>query len=55
MTDSIARTERQLGAIIRRARRQSSLTPGALGDLFHMRQGMISRLQAGEQAASRVP
>jgi hypothetical protein len=55
MTDSIARTERQLSAIIRRARRQSSLTPRALGDLLHMRQGMIFRLQAGEQAASRVP
>jgi HTH-type transcriptional regulator/antitoxin HipB len=50
MTDSIARTEKQLGAIIRRARKQSGLTQGALGDLIHLRQGTISRLEAGEPA-----
>ncbi|UXN58568.1 helix-turn-helix domain-containing protein [Phyllobacterium zundukense] len=50
MTDSIARTEKQLGAIIRRARKQSGLTQGALGDLIHLRQGTISRLEAGQPA-----
>ncbi|RFC63907.1 MULTISPECIES: helix-turn-helix domain-containing protein [Mesorhizobium] len=50
MTDSIARTEKQLGAIIRRARKQSALTQGALSDLIHLRQGTISRLEAGEPA-----
>ena len=50
MTDSIARTEKQLGAIIRRARKQSDLTQKALGQLVHLRQGTISRLEAGEPA-----
>lgn len=50
MTDSIARTEKQLGAIIRRARKQSGLTQGSLGELIHLRQGTISRLEAGEPA-----
>ena len=50
MTDSIARTEKQLGAIIRRARKQSDLTQKALGERVHLRQGTISRLEAGEPA-----
>jgi len=50
MNDAIARTEKQLGAIIRRARKQSDLTQKALGELVHLRQGTISRLEAGEPA-----
>ncbi|MCO4317845.1 helix-turn-helix domain-containing protein [Phyllobacterium sp. 21LDTY02-6] len=50
MTEAIARTEKQLGAIIRRVRKQSGLTQGGLGDLIHLRQGTISRLEAGEPA-----
>lgn len=50
MTDQIARNEKQLGAILRRARKQAGLTQGALGDNIHLRQGTVSRLEAGEPA-----
>lgn len=50
MTEQIARNEKQLGAILRRARKQASLTQGALGDHIHLRQGTVSRLEAGEPA-----
>ncbi len=51
MTDhQIARTEKQLGAIVRRARKQAGLTQGALGEKIHMRQGTVSHLEAGEPA-----
>ncbi|MCP3381260.1 helix-turn-helix domain-containing protein [Bradyrhizobium sp. CCGUVB4N] len=47
MTQHIARTEKQLGAILRRARKQASLTQSDLGNL---RQGTVSRLEAGAPA-----
>jgi HTH-type transcriptional regulator/antitoxin HipB len=50
MTDQIARSEKQLGAILRRARRQAGLSQGALGARVHLRQGTVSRLEAGEPA-----
>ncbi len=50
MNEQIARTEKQLGAIMRRARKQASLTQGSLGERTHLRQGTISRLEAGEPA-----
>ena len=50
MSEQIARTEKQLGAIMRRARKQASLTQGSLGERIHLRQGTISRLEAGEPA-----
>lgn len=50
MTEQIARTEKQLGALIRRARRQAGLTQGRLGERIHLRQATISRLEAGEPA-----
>ena len=50
MSEQIARTEKQLGAILRRARRQAGLTQGALGEQTHLRQGTVSRLEAGEPA-----
>ncbi len=50
MTEQIARTEKQLGAILRRARKQARLTQGALGEQIHRRQGTVSRLEAGELA-----
>ncbi|GJD94946.1 helix-turn-helix domain-containing protein [Methylobacterium iners] len=50
MREQIARTEKQLGAILRRARKQAGLTQGSLGDRIHLRQGTISRLEAGEPA-----
>ena len=50
MTDQIARNEKQLGAILRRARKQAGLTQGSLGNATHLRQGTVSRLEAGEPA-----
>jgi HTH-type transcriptional regulator/antitoxin HipB len=50
MNEHIARTEKQLGAILRRARKQAGLTQGALGEQIHLRQGTVSRLEAGEPA-----
>jgi HTH-type transcriptional regulator / antitoxin HipB len=50
MTEQIARTEKQLGAILRRARKQAGQTQGALGEQMHLRQGTVSRLEAGEPA-----
>ncbi|TDT88825.1 HTH-type transcriptional regulator/antitoxin HipB [Azorhizobium sp. AG788] len=48
--DQIARTEKQLGAILRRARKQAGLTQGGLGERIHLRQGTVSRLEAGAPA-----
>jgi HTH-type transcriptional regulator/antitoxin HipB len=48
--DIIARTPRQLGAGIRRYRRQRGLTQGGLGDLMHARQATVSKLESGEPA-----
>jgi HTH-type transcriptional regulator/antitoxin HipB len=50
MSEQIARTEKQLGAILRRIRKQAGLTQGGLGERIHVRQGTISRLEAGEPA-----
>lgn len=50
MTDQIARDEKQLGAILRRARKRAGLTQGALGDHIHLRQATVSRLEAGAPA-----
>jgi HTH-type transcriptional regulator/antitoxin HipB len=47
MTQHIARTEKQLGAILRRARKQAGLTQSGLANL---RQGTVSRLEAGAPA-----
>jgi HTH-type transcriptional regulator/antitoxin HipB len=50
MTNQIARNEKQLGAVLRRARKQAGLTQVALGDHIHLRQATVSRLEAGEPA-----
>jgi len=50
MTQHIARTEKQLGAILRRVRKQSGLTKSDLGKRIHLRQGTVSRLEAGAPA-----
>ena len=50
MTQHIARTEKQLGAILRRARKQAGLTQSGLGKQIHLRQGTMSRLEAGAPA-----
>jgi HTH-type transcriptional regulator/antitoxin HipB len=50
MAEQIARTEKQLGAILRRVRKQAGQTQGDLGEQMHLRQGTVSRLEAGEPA-----
>ncbi|MGX1350129.1 HTH-type transcriptional regulator/antitoxin HipB [Bradyrhizobium elkanii] len=50
MTQQIARTEKQLGAILRRARKKARLTQSDLGKNIHLRQGTVSRLEAGAPA-----
>jgi HTH-type transcriptional regulator/antitoxin HipB len=46
--DTIARTTKQLGAAIRRSRRQKGLTQRAVGDLMHARQATVSKIESGE-------
>jgi HTH-type transcriptional regulator/antitoxin HipB len=48
--DTIARTPKQLGAGIRRYRRQKDLTQGSLGELMHARQATVSKLESGQPA-----
>lgn len=50
MGDQLARTEQQLGAIIRRTRNRAGLTQAQLGEKVQLRQATISRLEAGEPA-----
>lgn len=45
-----ARTTKQIGAIIRRARRNAKLTQTELGKRIGLRQATISKLEAGEPA-----
>ncbi len=45
-----ARTAKQIGAIIRRARRNAKLTQTELGKRIGLRQATISKLEAGEPA-----
>ena len=52
MDDAIARDARQLGAIIRRARRQRKLTQGQLGTRMNVRQATVSTLEEGSSGTS---
>ncbi len=45
-----ARTSKQLGAIIRRERRNRGLSQTALGEKVGLRQATISKLEAGKPA-----
>lgn len=45
-----ARTAKQIGAIIRRARRKAGLTQTELGKSIGLRQATISKLEKGESA-----
>jgi len=48
--EQIGRTASQLGAIVRRQRRQQRLSQGQLGSKVQLRQATISKLEAGEPA-----
>ena len=45
-----ARTAKQIGAIVRRARRNAGLTQTELGNKIGMRQATVSKLENGEPA-----
>jgi HTH-type transcriptional regulator/antitoxin HipB len=45
-----ARTAREIGAIVRRARRNAGLTQTELGKRIGLRQATISKLEKGEPA-----
>ena len=49
-----ARTPKQIGAIIRRARRSAGMSQAALGAKIGMRQATISKLERGESATQIV-
>ena len=46
--DAIARTTKQLGAALRRFRRQRNMTQRELGERMHARQATVSKLESGE-------
>jgi HTH-type transcriptional regulator/antitoxin HipB len=48
--DTIARTTKQIGANVRRYRRQKNLTQGQLAERMGARQATVSKLEAGEAA-----
>lgn len=50
MTEQIARSEKQLGAILRRLRKHANLTQAVLGERLHLRQATISKLEDGAPA-----
>ena len=49
-----ARTAKQIGAIIRRARRHAGLTQAELGKRIGLRQATISKLEKGEPATQLI-
>jgi len=50
MTNDIARSEKQLGAILRRHRRAAQLTQKDVGERMSLRQATISKLEDGAPA-----
>ena len=50
MTDHTARSETQLGAILRRVRKQRGLTQAEVGEKTRLRQATISTLEDGAPA-----
>ena len=48
--DQIGRTAKQIGAAIRRKRRQMGLSQARLGTKIQLRQATVSKLEAGEPA-----
>ena len=48
--DQIGRTAKQIGAAIRRKRRQLGLSQAQLGSKIQLRQATVSKLEAGEPA-----
>ena len=51
MGEHITRSEKQLGAVLRRVRKQRGLTQARLGEKIHMRQATISKLEGGSSTS----
>ncbi|MCE7975664.1 MAG: transcriptional regulator [Nitrospira sp. NTP1] len=49
--NDLARDPRQIGTLVRRARKRQGLSQAALGDKAGMRQEMISLIETGHPAA----
>ncbi|MEJ8559844.1 helix-turn-helix domain-containing protein [Yoonia sp. GPGPB17] len=50
--DNIARTQKQLGSIVRRYRKHKGMSQGTLGSKSSLRQATISSIENGESDAS---
>ncbi len=50
MSEQIARSEKQLGAVLRRARKNAGLSQAQLGEKISLRQATISKLEDGASA-----
>ena len=51
MSEHVTRSEKQLGAVLRRVRKQHGFTQAGLGEKIHMRQATISKLEGGSPAS----
>ncbi len=51
MNELVTRSEKQLGAALRRVRKQRGFTQAGLGEKIHMRQATISKLESGSSAS----
>lgn len=47
--NTVVRTPKQLAATLRRYRRQKGITQLAMGQLMHVRQATVSKLESGER------
>ena len=54
MNEQIVRSEKQLGAILRRERKRFGITQTELGEKFHLRQATISKLEDGAPATQLI-
>ncbi|SIT11378.1 helix-turn-helix domain-containing protein [Insolitispirillum peregrinum] len=50
MPERLARTEKQLGAILRQERKDQGLTQGTLGNRAGLRQATVSKMEDGSPA-----
>ncbi len=50
--EQVSRNDKQLGAIIRRCRKQVGLTQAQLGTIIGKRQATISELESGERGTN---
>ena len=51
MSEHVTRSGKQLGAVLRRVRKQRGFTQAGLGEKIHMRQATISNLEGGSSTS----